>query len=1384
MKKLTFLKTKLSGFILGLLMIMAFGNLSFSQTDLNAGDIAIIGANYDAPDQFSFVLLVDITSGTEIRFTDSGWLSTDSFRGGEGGIKYTAPNAIAAGTVITFTYPASGDWTVDNDATLGNNGVSLSGSGDQIFAFQGESTSPNFIFGFNSEGSGWQADATSSNTSALPTGLTDGTNAIALNEIDNAIYDESTTTGTQAELLAEICSPANWSGNNSTLQTMPSGSFTVTSGSSSPDPLTAFTATTNGETEIDLAWTQNASTDAVMLIVNETGTFTDPVDGTAYAVANTDLGGTVIYNESGVSFNHTGLTDGTQYFYKAWSVDGSSNYSTAVTGDATTIVADVTAPAFVTGYPKSANISTTGCDVVVQLDEIGTAYYLVLVDGQTAPTVNEVKAGTAIAVAAANTDASASITGLTSATAYDIYIVAEDDETTPNVQTTVTKLEVTTAAILSTDAEILTFVLTKQTSEATIGDNTVSIEVAEGTNVTALAPTVTISAGAQVSPTSETVKDFTDPVPYEVTAEDGTTTKDWTVTVTVEATAPIFVTDYPKSANITKTSCDVLVQLDEIGTAYYLKLDDGATAPDVATVKAGTAINITAANTDATATISGLTAATAYDIYFVAEDAYSNTQASVTLLEVTTKEEAPAITDLFFSEYIEGSGFSKALEIYNGTGSDIDLSNYVIRGNSNGSAWKEAFELPAISLASGDVYVIAHAEADATILAVADTAVVSPYSDGTSYIVNFNGDDARALCKVSGTDTTIIDVIGNYTEDPGDGWDVAGVTKATLDHTLSRKLTTTSGNTDWTASAGTNADDSEWIIYDKNVFDYIGYFGASSSNDILSFTLPTQTKEATINTTEHTIAITLGSGTVVTALKPMIEISAGATISDTTIAHDFTASVVYTVTAENGTAQEWTATVTVATVSSEAEITSFAFAKQTGDAVIDATAGTIAIEVAFGTKLDTLKPTIAISYGATITPDTSVTRDFTAPVVYTVTAEDGTTTKEWTATVSVQESTVVTIYDIQNTTDASGDSPYLDKLVTTSGIITGVASKGFFIQDKKGLWNGIYVYTEHDVTSPARVVGDSITITAKVVEFLGTTELSYISSYVIESSNAKIPEVEIITADDIDEAIEGVLLKLEGYKCINVDFDDHHNSLYVKEGIADTLMVHNLIYRDISPVLNNEYTITGIGHYDWNNFKVEPRDADDFVATTVVNNPPTIENIVLSPTVPTSGNEVAVVADYNDDVAVTEKHFYYGFDIDNVKTEITLEAVGFSGNTFRAIIPAQETGVTIYFTIEATDVEFTTTHSGSYNVITGIDDVNMNNINIYPNPVRDMLHIGNLTNVQNITISNVIGQKVKTINNINSQELHINTSDFERGIYIISITDNNGNVRSNRLLKK
>ncbi len=186
---------------------------------------------------------------------------------------------------------------------------------------------------------------------------------------------------------------------------------------------------------------------------------------------------------------------------------------------------------------------------------------------------------------------------------------------------------------------------------------------------------------------------------------------------------------------------------------------------------------------------------------------------------------------LFFSEFIEGGSYNKAFEIYNPTSASVDLSDYLVLGNYNGNPYSDTLRFPVgTMLGPEDVYVVAHDEADQPILDAADTLIQNPYAGGSSYSVSFNGDDVRGLFHMDGTDTVLIDLFGRYDlTDPGSGWDVAGVSAATKDHTLIRKSAVLIGNTDWDASAGTDADDSEWHVMPK---DHLSLLGAHPHDDL------------------------------------------------------------------------------------------------------------------------------------------------------------------------------------------------------------------------------------------------------------------------------------------------------------------------------------------------------------------------------------------------------------------------------------------------------------------------------------------------------------------------------------------------------------------------
>ena len=170
--------------------------------------------------------------------------------------------------------------------------------------------------------------------------------------------------------------------------------------------------------------------------------------------------------------------------------------------------------------------------------------------------------------------------------------------------------------------------------------------------------------------------------------------------------------------------------------------------------------------------------------------------------------------DLFISEYIEGSSYNKAIELCNATGSTIDLSVYALKIYYNGSNNPQNQTFLSGSLGTNDVYVITHSSANPLLLDTADMIWGG---------LNFNGNDAVGFYK----NDALIDVIGTIGENPGNGWSVAGYTEGTYNQTLVRKLSVVAGTTDWASSAGTNEDDSEWIVYDTDTFEYLGYHDAA-----------------------------------------------------------------------------------------------------------------------------------------------------------------------------------------------------------------------------------------------------------------------------------------------------------------------------------------------------------------------------------------------------------------------------------------------------------------------------------------------------------------------------------------------------------------------------
>ncbi len=124
------------------------------------------------------------------------------------------------------------------------------------------------------------------------------------------------------------------------------------------------------------------------------------------------------------------------------------------------------------------------------------------------------------------------------------------------------------------------------------------------------------------------------------------------------------------------------------------------------------------------------------------------------------------VTNLFISEYIEGSGNNKCIEIYNTTGQSVNLAagNYELAFYFNGNM-TAATRIPLSGVvADDDVYVVCDDDAVAALLSESDQTTTSNF---------YNGNDAIALEK----NGQFIDVIGRIGENPGIEWPGSGGTQ-------------------------------------------------------------------------------------------------------------------------------------------------------------------------------------------------------------------------------------------------------------------------------------------------------------------------------------------------------------------------------------------------------------------------------------------------------------------------------------------------------------------------------------------------------------------------------------------------------------------------------
>jgi hypothetical protein len=83
-----------------------------------------------------------------------------------------------------------------------------------------------------------------------------------------------------------------------------------------------------------------------------------------------------------------------------------------------------------------------------------------------------------------------------------------------------------------------------------------------------------------------------------------------------------------------------------------------------------------------------------------------------------------------------------------------------------------------------------------------------------------------------------------------------------------------------------------------------------------------------------------------------------------------------------------------------------------------------------------------------------------------------------------------------------------------------------------------------------------------------------------------------------------------------------------------------------------------------------------------------------------------------------------------------------------------------------------------------VEDLRVNEIAIYPNPVKEVLNLANSVEIQSVYINTVVGQRVISLDNIKSDNLIIDVSALKKGVYLLNLIDRKGTVRTHKIIKR
>ncbi|MDD2562646.1 MAG: endonuclease [Salinivirgaceae bacterium] len=363
--------------------------------------------------------------------------------------------------------------------------------------------------------------------------------------------------------------------------------------------------------------------------------------------------------------------------------------------------------------------------------------------------------------------------------------------------------------------------------------------------------------------------------------------------------------------------------------------------------------------------------------------------------------------------------------------------------------------------------------------------------------------------------------------------------------------------------------------------------------------------------------------------------------------------------------------------------------------------------------------------------------------------------------------TITPIIEAQGET---ADSPLADQIISVTGVVTGNFGQGYYIQDAAQAWSGLYIY---DLGRNPEI-GDSVIVTGKLVEYYNLTELTEISMFKLVSKNNPLPEPIVITTGAEKEPYESVYVKIANGQVTSIN--EGFGLWKINDG-SGPLMVHNTVIHSHIPELAEYYSVTGPLTYDFSEWKIELRSADDIQAGLDTEKPIIVElNQTSSEYIWIYFNEAIKIDDVDNlenysfntsvDVLSANRH---AIQTHIILLRVTNMSMGMHALTVSNI---QDLSGNI---MEPQTISF-------FSEYTLIDEVVEGEIKLYPNPaITGVINLDNTRNVVSVDIFDFSGRLVHHLDNMDRLQ-KIVVGGLPQGVLSVLMKTDNGKVITKQIV--